>query len=280
MVRVDRISITNGDVSVDVPVRGAIVDRPAMLAEMRARCDAEFVRAGVESVRAEGEGYALRLRDGSEARCGWLIGADGSRSAVRRDIFREGPTNRRAIVNCIAAGSEEALTFRVGGPFAGGYAWRFPSKPGTVSVGFPVGDAMPRDVEGVISWGSRDLPYGAMEKVADGRCMLVGDAACLANPICYGGIGAALLSGKRAAEAVLSGKPSKYQRWVSRDIMFDGHFMKAHRQFSEWDDAEIAEAIEPFRGGYSVWRGAAHAISHPRRFNVLLATFIAFRVGW
>ncbi|MDO5853049.1 MAG: NAD(P)/FAD-dependent oxidoreductase [Thermoplasmata archaeon] len=279
--RVHSISISMGGARIVVPAEGCIVDRPAMLAEMRSLCDAEFVHGAVKSVCRTDGGYVLGLADGRTMSCRSLIGADGAHSAVRRHMFGLGPTESLPIVNCIAEGvCGPDLGFRVGGEFPGAYEWRFPSSPGRVSVGFPKGTASVEDVEGLVEWGARDLPFGVVERVVDGDCYLVGDAACLANPLCYGGIGVAMLSGRMAAEAVIAGRPERYSRWVSRSGLFDPHFMKAHEQFSEWTEEETADAMRPFAKGYSVWRGAVAAVTHPRRFNVYLATFLAFRRGW
>lgn len=278
---VDSISISMGGARIAVPAKGVIVDRPGMLAEMRGACDAEFVHGSVKSVGRTGTGFVVALSDGRALACRSLIGADGAHSAVRRHIFRRGPTDHLPIINCIVEGEcGPDLGFNVGGDFPGAYSWRFPSSPGRVSVGFPRGTASVHEVEGLVEWGARDLPFGVVERVTDGNCYLVGDAACLANPLCYGGIGVALLSGRIAAEAVVAGNPELYARWVARSRLFDPHFMKAHEQFSKWTEEEIAAAMKPFRKGYSVWRGAVAAVTHPRRFNVYFATYVALRDGW
>ena len=61
---------------------------------------------------------------------------------------------------CIAEGEEDVLSFTVGGYGDGFYGWRFPSGPGRVSVGFPRGHTDPSEVEGILDWGARDLPFG------------------------------------------------------------------------------------------------------------------------
>lgn len=182
------------------------------------------------------------------------------------------------VVNNIVKGDGgTTLAFTVGQALSGFYRWRFPSKSGTVSVGSPKGEAEP---EGTISSGARHIPFGGVPEAVSGNAMIVGDASGLANALCYGGIGAAMLSGRKAAKAVMSGRPETYGRWYSRSIYTNPHFMKAHRQFSDWNDEDISTAMRPFRGGYSVGRGFMAILRHPKFANVYFATWIAFKVGW
>ena len=277
VARADRIEISfPGAVTVTVPVSGSIVDRPEMLREIRGRCGSEFVRATVRSVRREGERFVADTTSG-EIRCRYLIGADGAHSVVRRDLFGTVPEMLPVVNSVVPGEGGSSLSFTVGQGFRGFYGWRFPSKPGTVSVGSPKGVATPK---GALCTGARHIPFGGVPSVVSGNAMIVGDASGLPNALCYGGIGAAMLSGRRAAEAVMSGRPDRYARWYRGSIYTDSHFLRAHRQFSEWTDGEIAAAMEPFRSGYSLGRGLVAILRHPRFANVYFATWIAFKVGW
>lgn len=279
---VDAIRISaEGGASVDIPVEGRIVDRPAMLEEMGGLCDADRVSDAVASVSAEDGGFRLVLSGGGSLTCTWLIGADGAHSVVRRDVLGGAPRGMLSIENCIAEGDGgSVLSFEVAERFRGCYAWRFPSRPGTVSVGFAAGTGSHRDVDGLVSWGARSLPFGGVPVPADGRCILVGDAAALANPLCYGGIGAALLSGRRAAEAVLKGDAVGYLRWLRRDRMFDPRFMEARSIFASWTDEDIRDAIAPLSGRCTLSKGLRAMIRRPRWSRVYMGVFLAFRTGW
>ena len=277
VARADRIEISfPGGVTVRVPVEGNVVDRPEMLRSIREGCDAEFVRGTARAVRRDGERFVVDTT-AVEIECRYLIGADGAHSVVRRDLFGSEP-EMLPVVNSTAPGDGgSSLSFTVSQSYKGFYAWRFPSKPGTVSVGSPKGGELP---EGVISTGARHIPFGGVPRVVDGNAMIVGDASGLANALCYGGIGAAMLSGRKAAEAVMAGRPERYAKWYGRMILTDRHFMDAHRRFSEWSDEDIESAMRPFRNGYSVGRGFLAILRHPRFANVYFTTWIAFKVGW
>ena len=277
--RVDRICIAfPGDIEINIPVSGQIVDRPSLISNIRDGCSADFVHATARGVTRDGDGFIVGLSDGSSIRCNKLVGADGAHSVVRRDVFGHVPQEVLPIVNNIVPGTGDgSLRFEVGGEYPGAYKWEFPSSDGMLSVGYIKGCG---SVEGAVETGARNMVIGIPPSVVDGSCILVGDAACLANPLCFGGIGVALVSGRKAAEALSSGDVGRYQRWVDRDLMFDPHFMEAHKSFSEWGDEEISTAMEPFRKGYSLARGLMAMIRHPKWANIYFSCWIGFKRGW
>ncbi len=277
VTKVDRIEIEYPEgITVAVPVKGSIFDRPEMLRKFKSCCNAEFVRATVMSVRRKASGFVLDTTAG-EVECRYLVGADGAHSVVRRDIFGTVP-KMLPVVNNIARGEGgTVLHFTVSREYPGFYLWRFPSKPGTVSVGSLRGTPHP---EGTVSTGARYLPFGGVPETVKGNAVLIGDAAALANALCYGGIGIAMLSGKKVAKALRTEDLRGYSRWCCRSIYTNPHFMEAHKQFLRWTDEDIVRAMRPFRHGYSVGKGVYAVFRHPRYANVYFATWAAFKIGW
>ena len=275
---VDTIALRfDGGAEIHVPVKGYIVDRNVLLDSMRAECDARFVRGRVGSITRTTAGFNVDI-SGEMCRCRYLIGADGACSAVRRGVFGTKPEVTGQITNNVVRGDGDgSLRFIVSAKYPGGYRWEFPSKEGYMSVGYPKGTDT---VEDPVSTGGRLIPAGRPEHVVNGNCLLVGDAGCLANPLCYGGIGAALLTGRRAAEAVIKGNPKSYDRWVDHDVMFNRHFMKAHRQFCGWTEADIEDAMKPLADGYSIWHGFRAIVRRPSYANVYMCCWVGFRRGW
>lgn len=275
--RVGSIVMEFSGKEVEIPVEGSIIDRNELLDSMRAETDADVVRGTVISIRREGDGFIVATSS-DEYRCRFLIGADGAHSVVRKDIFGSRPEEMIPIVNNIVEGeSDGKLRFIVSERYKGAYRWEFPSAPGMMTVGYTKGTD---SVEKYVSRGGRSMPIGRLPAVVSGNCILTGDAASLANPLCFGGIGAALVSGKKAAEAVLSGKPDDYQKWVDRDRMFDPHFMEAHKRFFSWSDDEISKYMDPMVKGYSVFRGFLAILRHPSEANVYFSCWMGFRSGW
>ena len=275
--RADRIRISYpGGVDIDIPVKGNIVDRPTMLRGIRGLCDAEFLRGTATLVRKENERFLVDSTIGP-IQCRYLIGADGAHSVVRRDLFGTRPEMIPVVNNLLPGDGGSVLVFSVGESYDGLYGWRFPSRDGMVSVGSPKGVPVP---EGTVSTGARHLPFGGVPEAVRGNAVLVGDAAGLANALCYGGIGMAMLSGRIAAEAVRKGDLGRYAGWVRRSPHTNRHIMEAHRQFREWTDEDIEIAMGPFRNGYSLWRGFVAILRHPRYANVYFATWTAFKLGW
>ena len=276
--RVNRIRISCGGTDMDIPVNGAVIDRVAMLDYLRSNSGAEFVRDSVVSVKDEGGSFLVRCT-GEEYRCRYLIGADGAFSVVRRDVFGTSPEVRFATVNNLVTGrsDSEVLEFRVSTQYPGAYRWDFPSKDGLRSVGYVVGTD---DVSPYVERGIRFIVCGRDRSVVKGNCLIIGDAAMLVNPICYGGIGAAMMSARKAAEAIASGDLGSYQRWVRKDVMFDHHFMDALETFRGWNEKDYEDAVKPFRKGYSVLRGVYAILRRPRWANLYMSIWMAFRKGW
>ncbi len=274
---VDSITISSSNgISATMSVRGAIIDRPSLLADWRGRCGARLVRGTALKASASSEGFIVETTAGA-IRCRYLIGADGAHSVVRRDIFGTHSAGMLPLVNTIASGEQPNLEFTVGEEFEGCYSWRFPSHDGYVSIGFPKGRPEP---SGTISRGARHLPFGGVPSAVSGNALLVGDAAGLANALCYGGIGAAMLSGRKAAEAVIAGRPGRYGRWYARCIYRNPHFMEARGIFAGWSDSDIADAMRPLRGKASVPKGIAAIFRKPRAARVYIAVWLGFRHGW
>lgn len=197
--------------------------------ELDQLCRAQAQQAGaqlrevrqIEGLRYQADHLLVRV-DGDELRTRYLIGADGAHSSVRRLAFGGG--------HLVGAMAIEGLlprelcqrypdtTFDLG-QIRDGYGWLFP-KGDHVNVGLYVrkqgGARVDRDALAAYArerLGSDALEqvqgfplgtWGHTQRLAVGRVLLVGDAAGFTEPLLGEGIYGAVLSGQRAAAAILA----------------------------------------------------------------------------
>ncbi len=191
---------------------------------------------------------------------GYAIGADGAWSPLRHALGAHEPgylgdwhAFRQYFCDVGEGASDLWVWFEP--DLLPGYAWSFPLPGGRANVGFGIqrdaGIAV-RDMKDL--WPSLlarphvrqvlgdtarpEAPHKAwpiparVDRVAltaaEGRALFVGDAACATDPMTGEGIAQALVTGRRAAEAVLAAGPSRplvaaarYQADVRRDLFAD-----------------------------------------------------------
>lgn len=195
------------------------------------RSQAPVERHSVRSIRPNGEGYIID----DAYRCRYLIGAGGTRCPVYRSLFRE--VNPRAVeLQTVTLEHEleydwkdpacHLWFFEKGLP---GYSWYVPKKNGWLNVGIGgMAERMKQSGSDIKDhWTrftgmlGRTLTPGALyeptgysyylrgrvEVVRRDNAFITGDAAGLATRDMAEGIGPAIRSGIRAAQAILDGVP-------------------------------------------------------------------------
>jgi geranylgeranyl reductase family protein len=203
---------------------------------------ATHVAARAIDVHRRNGGWAIATR-GDTVSCGWLVGADGPNSLVRRRVFR--PFRREDL--SIAAGyfvhgtsSHEITVVFEHEP--AGYLWSFP-RPDHLAVGvgaqadgtssaalLALAAAWIRTnvrQEGVrlarYSWPIPSLDAAALdrEQPAGDKWMLIGDAGGLVDPITREGIFFALASAEEAAASLAEGAAAARYAERVRDTIHD-----------------------------------------------------------
>ena len=257
---------------------GYILDRPTFLADLRKRCEdngVRFVKGSVSDVSFDGR-YVVSTSSGGSFSSDWLIGADGCFSTVRKRLFDSRPAAKVPATECIVEGRRnDDLEIRLVADGSGTYTWSFPrgENTGTGGMkGYSEGSA--------VTQGSRFIPFGGVGRIVSERALLIGDAGAMVNPISYGGLKAALLSGKIASKAIISNDPERLQKWWDSSILSDRRFMDFHRRLKEWSEEEMNDAVRPFRHGGIYLPGIWACITRPKNIHMYFGCLFAFRYGW
>ena len=226
--------------SLDTVLRDAALDAGAIPIKGRV----VGLIGGPESVEG------VRLADGTLARADFLVGADGARSTVASSAGLVDPHHAMwgFALRCYLQQAVEVPFIVAFEPerrrVFPGYGWVFPSGDGRANLGLGIGTLHERTgaaavavarhldgfVEGLVTQGLVDqgvtltqrrggwLKMGMVgTRPARGRVFLVGDAAGLVNPLQGEGIAQAMMSGRAAAEAILTGgdRAASYRRFLA-----------------------------------------------------------------
>jgi geranylgeranyl reductase family protein len=202
---------------------------------------ARVIAARATDVRRAGSGWVVSARSGN-VEAGWLLGADGPNSLVRRRLAR--PFDRADLsiatgyyVHGITA-RDITIAFEDHPP---GYLWSFP-RPDHLAVGVCAqadvsspGMLLPLAKQWIqqrtqtgdaalerYSWPIPSLGATALqaERPAGAGWMLLGDAGGMVDPITREGIYFALSSAEAAAKSLLEADPARRYEERTRDVIY------------------------------------------------------------
>ena len=270
-----------GGIDVPMSVKGYVLDRPAFIRHYLHICREKgciTVRGEAEDVRDDGSSCTVLMRDGSEIACDKVIACDGSSSLIRKRVFGTSPRYIGSAEEFVTDGpSEPVFHMYLEGRLNGAYRWEFPSGDNR-NVGSVAGKYRP---DSFSSRGIRNIPTGGVPEIEKGNVFLAGDSAAMANPICYGGLRAALLAGQEAAKAALSGKSGRYTRWWRHSMMSNHRFSMMKEEIDDWTDEDYRRVAEPMRNMTNLWlTGIKASILHPGYVHLYIGCLMTFRYGW
>ncbi len=238
----------------------------------------------------------VALTSGDTLTSAFLVGADGAWSPVRKAVSP--PTGQpylgdihafRQYVTGVTGIARDQLCVSFERDILPGYFWSFPSGDGGANIGFGIERRAGKSVSWMKQWWSEALtrthlrewlgPRASAEAPhrawpiptslraseltsLNGRVFFVGDAARAVDPLTGEGIGQALLTGRRCAEAIAAsnGDPlraaSLYRQAIRRGLQCDNDFARVlARVVSHPLGAHAAVTLSnkgPQRGRYAI----------------------------
>ncbi len=227
-------------INIYFPGQNYIIDRVGFEKSLAEKSRAKILmEKRVVDVGKEDGFFRVKTDDGEIFTSKYLIGADGPLSIVRKKIFGEKirvlPVIQYLVRLEKGIDTSRYLIYFNRGWLGTGYAWIFPKSENTANIG--LGSIENKDLNGLLryflekeikkNYGHYQLlqnksgigPWveGLIKMVRD-NAVLVGDAAGLVDPISGGGIGNAMVSGKLAAQGILSEDLSSYQKEIERHL--------------------------------------------------------------
>lgn len=251
--------------------QGYILDRPGFEQFLASQSLAEIrLEKRVVDLERKDDLWEVTILGGEKFKSKYLIGADGPASIVRQKVFRE----KIDFLPCLEylMKTEKEIDVSVmkmyfdRERFPSGYAWIFPKSKNTANIGLgtsknlkeafddfientvkkEIGDCeFLENKSGVVPWGGIKL------ELFQDNAFLVGDAGALADPIWGGGIADAMISGRVAAELILTGKPDSYEQKIKSMRFFSKNLLSAQKIFYSLDNQILNETgkILEKRGG-------------------------------
>jgi len=238
-----------GNIEIRKNMDGLLIDRPQFF---RSITD-EFIKLGggfqrntVKEFSQEKDKIKIKFSKGS-SKYDYVVAADGANSLFRRNLGLAGRTSSLAQYIVDKELQKDTIYFYYDEKYEGDYMWEFPHN-GKTKIGYPIIKGKIFKPKGkILVKQVRKVAYGGLDRYVYGRIMLVGDAACQANPITKGGIRAGIVAGKLAAKAIVDGNLKQYERdWLKTNFsskLFNEAFEKLRRM----SNSELARHIKPFR---------------------------------
>lgn len=228
---------------------GYILDRPNFEKFLAQQSKAEIkLNSRIIDVERKNNLWEVKTAKGETFKAKYLIGADGPLSIVRRKIFKEKVEILPAFEYLVELEKEiEPSIMKMyfdREKFPDGYVWIFPKSKKTANIGlggrgnlaerfqyFMEKIVKPdfgnykllKNISGTITWG------GAKITLFKENAFLTGDAGALGDPVLGGGMANAMISGRIAAECILTQTPYLYEKKIKSMAPFSPDLLSAQK---------------------------------------------------
>ena len=273
-----------GDLVIETSMNGYIIDRPPFL---KGIIDQYVNRGGnyiqdslVDFVVKERE-IKVKLRDGEIMKTKYVIAADGARSLICKKLGVEGRVVPFIQYVVDKEPEHDTLIFEYDEKWEGDFKWVFPHGE-TTKIGYPHPKHRDREkIDGtILAKQARLVGFGGVRNNVYGNILLVGDAACSANPVTKGGIRPGMVSGRMAAEAVINNNPLEYNRkWKGSDFS-SPLLLRAFNRLKEMSNQELERHMNPFRRGFNVFSTVKSVLFYREYLGLYKAYDLSNKVGW
>jgi|GEM_PF-1094528 len=236
------------NIEIQTKMDGLLIDRVRFFSSIIdefVRLDGSFQRNSVENFFQDDKKVKIKYKTKIE-KYDYVIAADGANSLFRKHLGIKGNTKSLAQYIIDKKPEKNTIRFFYDEIYEGDYMWEFPHNEKT-KIGYPIiKGKIFRPTGKILVKQARTVGYGGLDRYISGRVLLVGDAACQANPITKGGIRAAMIAGKLAAKAIVDNDPKQYEKDWLKTKFSSKLFIEAFKKLKEMNNTELAKHIKPF----------------------------------
>lgn len=254
-------------ITVEKKEMGYVLDRTRFEKFLASQSQAKIeLNAKVVDIEREKDIWKVKTKDGKVFKSKYLIGADGPLSIVRQKVFKEKVEILPAYEYLVELEREiDPSIMKMyfdKERFPDGYVWIFPKSKKTANIGLAgKGNLAERfdyfmdkivkpdfgsyqkleNISGALSWG------GARNTLFKDNVFLTGDAGALVDPVFGGGMINAMISGKTAAQSILSETTADYESKIKSMPPFSTDLLIAQEILYSLSNPvlnQLAEALE------------------------------------